>query len=78
MEESDSERLTLVSSMEKEQFDDICSRLNIDEITKRNAIQQFEEISRNTILDVRFLNHSEDSMSLLLTQLIKATEKTSK
>lgn len=38
--------------MEKEQFDEICSKLNIDEIVKQSAIQQYNEISRNTILDV--------------------------
>lgn len=38
--------------MEKEQFDEICSRLNIDEVSKKFAIQQFTEISRNTILEV--------------------------
>lgn len=38
--------------MEKEPFDDICSKLNIDEFVKQGAIQQYNEISRNTILDV--------------------------
>lgn len=38
--------------MEKEQFDEICSLINIDENCKKNAIQQYSEISRNTILDV--------------------------
>lgn len=38
--------------MEKEQFDEICSLINIDENSKKNAIQQYTEISRNTILDV--------------------------
>lgn len=38
--------------MEKEQFEDICSRLNIDETSKNSAIKQFTEISRNTILEV--------------------------
>lgn len=38
--------------MEKERFDDICSKLNIDELVKQSAVQQFIEISRNTILDV--------------------------
>lgn len=50
--ETDTKRSKLFGKMEKEQFDDICSRLNIDETSKRSAIQQFEEISRNTILDV--------------------------
>lgn len=44
--------------MEMEQFDEICSKLNIDEISKKNAIQQFTEISRNTILDVSFIADS--------------------
>lgn len=41
--------------MEKEQFDEICSKLNIQSEKKKIAIQQFTEISRNTILDVSFL-----------------------
>lgn len=39
--------------MEKETFfDEICSKLNIDSIVKKNAYLQFSEISHNTILDV--------------------------
>lgn len=38
--------------MEKDQFDEICSKLNIDEILKNIAIKQFTEVSRNTILEV--------------------------
>lgn len=39
--------------MEQEQFDEICSKLNIDESTKKAAIKQYIEISENTILSVR-------------------------
>lgn len=38
--------------MEKEQLVELCAKLNIDETVKKSAIQQFTEISRNTILDV--------------------------
>lgn len=38
--------------MEKEQFEEICFKLNIDESSKNIAIKQFTEISRNTILEV--------------------------
>lgn len=38
--------------MEKEQFEEICQNLNIDENAKQLAIKQYQEISRNTILDV--------------------------
>jgi hypothetical protein len=39
--------------MEKEPFfDEICSKLNIDSVVKKNAYEQFVDLSRNTILDV--------------------------
>lgn len=38
--------------LEKEQFDLICSKLGINEEVKRQAIAQYSEISKNTILDV--------------------------
>lgn len=38
--------------LEKEHFDEICSKLAIDEGVKRSAIAQYTEISKNTILDV--------------------------
>lgn len=41
--------------MEKELFDEICSKLNIDENVKLNARKQYLDISRNTILDVSVL-----------------------
>ncbi|CRL03456.1 CLUMA_CG016372, isoform A [Clunio marinus] len=37
--------------MEREQFDEICSKLNIDEYTKSSAIKQFTEITKTTILE---------------------------
>lgn len=52
-------------AMEKEQFDEICSKLNIDEFVKQSAVQQFNEISRNTILDVSVGSslHSADPLT---------------
>jgi hypothetical protein len=38
--------------LEKEQFDEICSKLSVDEGLKKLAIAQYTEISKNTILDV--------------------------
>lgn len=39
--------------MEKEPFfDEICSKLNIDSVVRKNAYLQFKEVSKNTILNV--------------------------
>ena len=39
--------------MEKEPFfDEICSKLNIDSVVRKSAYLQFNEVSKNTILNV--------------------------
>lgn len=35
-----------------EKFTEICGQLNIDHIDKANAIEKFQEVTQNTLLDV--------------------------
>lgn len=40
--------------MDKEPFfDEICSKLNLDSVVIKSAYLQFNEVSKNTILNVR-------------------------
>lgn len=50
--------------LDSEQMDAICSKLNINETAKQNAIKQYHEITKNTILSVSTLHSSLSYLEL--------------